>query len=193
VSKRRQSSCPTIQIFIGSQIIEGQKMLSKTDIMDFTNAHLLNYELHGILQVGSSARGYSTPNSDVDLMAFYNTDSQLVSQPIHTTYQGVKVTLEQHDLNNFLLDTLDHRFNIASLRQLHKVRDSVVLQADQHLLKLITISQLAYLDELVLLLALKNIAPEWSLIRETNVAHSRHLLIKWSELLSTLDVMTSPN
>jgi hypothetical protein len=44
----------------------------------------------------------------------------------------------------------------------------------------------------MLLRALHEVALNWSGFRLTNVAHARHLLIKWAELLATLDVMTRP-
>jgi predicted nucleotidyltransferase len=165
-------------------------MLSHQEIKEFACTLLLDYELHGILLVGSSARGYAIENSDIDLMAFYNTDKKLRSRPIHTKYKNIKFTLEHHDLQNFLQDTLDHRFNIVSLRQLYKVRDGIVLESDDSLTFLIKIARLAHLDVSVLLSVLKRIAAEWESALTSNQVYFRQFLIRWTELLATLDILT---
>jgi tRNA nucleotidyltransferase (CCA-adding enzyme) len=71
-------------------------------IESFVSKNLLStYKLHGVLLVGSVARGYAIEDSDVDLMAFYDSNHQLNEKPYHAAYEGVRFTLEHHDINQF--------------------------------------------------------------------------------------------
>lgn len=166
-------------------------MLNDNDIKDFLRSSLLKYKLHGVLLVGSRARGYATEESDVDLMAFYDTGNTLISKSLYSAvYKGVEITLEHHDINSFTDDVLDFRFNIASLRMLLKVRDGVVLEADNSLKYLLEIAHMARLDDSILLQSLYLFTKEWENIRKYNSSHRRHELIKWAEILLTFDILT---
>jgi hypothetical protein len=165
-------------------------MLTQQDIDQFVNLHLLPYHVHGVLIVGSYARGYSLDQSDVDIMVFYETPAGFTA---HSTYdlehEGVSFTIEHHDIRQFIEYTLDHRFNIASLRMLLKVRDCVILQGDEQVHDLIRLARLAHLDNSVLLEALSRLIDELSTLRHSSSQYRRQALLRWTELISSLDLL----
>jgi len=157
-------------------------------------SHLFEHDVLALLLVGSSARGYAVDTSDVDFMAFYDSGQRLPSTSTFTTYRDVNVTLEHHDLHTFLDDTLDHRFNLGSLRMLLKVRDGVAVSGENDTTRrLMDVARLARLDDSILLCALDQLVDEWPVIRATSDAHRRHLLIRWIECLASLDLLNRAN
>lgn len=158
----------------------------------FVQRSLLPYNIIGVLQVGSSSRGYALATSDIDLMAFYETDGQLIARPLHTDFNGRKITLEHHDIDQFLDDALDHRFNFASLRQLLKVRDGkVIIKGTKKLNLLQELSHRAHLDRNILGPALNACHAETDQIQSLGDEAKRYYMIKWTEIIATLDLLST--
>ncbi len=168
--------------------------VSKEFLLSFFGGKRKLYPSHGVLLVGSASRGYSTKASDIDLMAFYNSGSQMnPDSEFCVTGEGHEITIEHHDLSRFIDEALDHRHNLSSLRMLKKVRDAVVLEADQELMGLIELAKQAHLDLTVMLWAFRELSRQWEEIKLAKPALQRHYMIQWAELLISLRLLCDKN
>jgi hypothetical protein len=156
-------------------------------IEGFLRAQLLPYHLVALIQVGSTARGYGLAGADFDFMAFYE-GGDLRSHPCHDIVDGVQVTLEHHDLDTFIEQIGDYRFNLASLRQLHKVRDGIHHRPVTASFDVLArIADGAHLDRSVLLQACGEVALAWPSLPARPTAFQQQQIISWTELLAMLN------
>ena len=159
------------------------------DVTSFVRQALLDYPLSALLQVGSTARGYSSADSDYDYMAFYSSPELFRSSSVHNTVAGHRVTIEHHNLDVFFEKSADFRFNLASLRQLQKIRDGREVRApDPNFANLRRLAKSAHLDRRVLLRVCAEIEAVFPTVSEWNPDLQQQQLILWAELLSTLDL-----
>ncbi len=149
--------------------------------------------LVALLQVGSTARGYALPGSDYDFMAFYATSQSRASAPQHIEVDGARVTVEEHDVDRFLAEAADYRFNLASLRQLHKLRDGRAHSPLQpEFAPLATVAANSHLDRSVVLAHCSAVAQQYGGMAQPETGRLKHALIGWTELLGTLDAVSRP-
>jgi hypothetical protein len=144
-----------------------------------------------LLQVGSTARGYSLPDADYDFMAFFGDERD--SSSVHNSVAGTPVTIDQNSLARFCEDAADYRFNLGSLRQLHKVRDGIHrIQPASGTEQLLSMAHSAHLDRNVLLAQCARIAQQAEGVLTWPGEAQHQQLISWTELLATLAVVSRP-
>jgi hypothetical protein len=144
-----------------------------------------------LLQVGSTARGYALPGSDYDFMAFFADEREHTS--IDAEAAGIRLTVDGNSLSRFVESAADFRFDLASLRQLHKVRDGIHRIAPaaetDYLLRL---AASAHLDRSVVLAQCVRIAQQAGDVTAWPVRAQHQQLIAWTELLGTLVAVSLP-
>ena len=162
-------------------------------VLEFIKGHTLNHEVLAIFQVGSSARQYSLDNSDIDIMAFYRAAEPFRSFPNHTSLDKLRITIEHHEITTFIKENGDFKTNIGSLRQMHKVRDGVIIFGQPGSVRhLVEVAKISCLDPRVVLAYAAHICENMEQAKQQSADVQHQILIDWSELLSTLLLVSEP-
>ncbi len=169
-------------------------MIVTKEFADFVDRQCIpGYPVSGTVMVGSRARGYASSASDIDVMIFYATNGKLkgITSSNHE-YHDHEVAIEHTDLDEFYRRALKHRYDASALRLLLKVRDGVMVRAEEPVVALIHLARSASLDMSVLLRCLSILVDRWPGIVGASPPARRQWLIEWTEVLATLDLLVRP-
>ena len=167
--------------------------LVAADVLQYVRDALLPHTLAAVLLTGSVGRRHALAGSDLDFMAFYRTIDGFASYPYHGDLRGQRVTIEHHDIAEFLRRTSDFSWHLGSLRQLHKARDGVVVLGNAASIDAVTdVAHHAHLSSHLVTVLLNRIRADRSAVASLPAAVSHQVMLGYVELLATLRLLSRP-